>query len=100
MTQKNHAKFEEKLTCGLENDMRNLGSFHQNTWEFHKLVFSWDPFVQSKTCVSYKLTEELQVMRLKNDEKSEEELSCRFKIDIRNLKNFDSRTWKSPKFAL
>ena len=25
------AKFEEKLTCGLENDMRNLADFHQNT---------------------------------------------------------------------
>ena len=26
-------------------------------------------------------------MTLKNDEKSEEELTCRFKIDIRNLMN-------------
>ena len=24
-------KFEEKLTCGLENDMRNLLNFHQST---------------------------------------------------------------------
>ena len=31
MTLKSHAKFEEKLTCGLENDMRNLANFHQNT---------------------------------------------------------------------
>ena len=29
-------------------------------------------------------------MTLKNDEKSEEELTCGFKIDIRNLTNFDS----------
>ena len=36
-------------------------------------------------------------MTLKNDEKSEEELTCRFKIDIRNLTNFDSRTRKSQK---
>ena len=28
---KNDAKFEEKLTCGLENNMRNLTNFHQNT---------------------------------------------------------------------
>ena len=27
------AKFEEKLTCGLENEMRNLADFHQNTWK-------------------------------------------------------------------
>ena len=33
-------------------------------------------------------------MALKNDEKSEEEFTCRFKIDIRNLTNIDSRTQK------
>ena len=31
MTLKCHAKFEKKLTCGLENDMRNLANFYQNT---------------------------------------------------------------------
>ena len=31
MTLKSQAKFEERLTCGLENDMRNLADFHQNT---------------------------------------------------------------------
>ena len=30
MTLKGDAKFEEKLTCGLENDMRNLANFYQN----------------------------------------------------------------------
>ena len=39
-------------------------------------------------------------MPLKNDEKSEEELICRFKIEIRNLTNFDLGTWKSQKFTL
>ena len=31
ITLKGDAKFEEKLTCGLENDMRNLANFHQST---------------------------------------------------------------------
>ena len=31
MALKNDAKFEEKLTCCLENDMRNLENFHQST---------------------------------------------------------------------
>ena len=31
MTLKSHAKFKDKLTCGLENDMKNLPNFHQNT---------------------------------------------------------------------
>ena len=52
-----------------------------------KLVFSWNLFVQSRKCMSYKLTEELKVMTLKNDGKSEKELTCRFKIDKRNLTN-------------
>ena len=43
MTLKSHAKFEEKLTCGLENDMRNLSNFHQSTqksqnWD-HDYIF-------------------------------------------------------------
>ena len=39
MTMKSDAKFEEKLTCGLENEMRNIANLHQSTsksqnWEF------------------------------------------------------------------
>ena len=30
MTLKGDAKFEEKLTCGLENDMRNIANFHHS----------------------------------------------------------------------
>ena len=39
-------------------------------------------------------------MTLKNYEKSEEELTRCFKIDIRNLTNFDSSAGKSQKFTL
>ena len=39
-------------------------------------------------------------MTLKNDEKSVEKLTCHFKIDIRNLMNFDLRNQKSQKFTL
>ena len=43
MTRKSDAKFEEKLTCGLENDKRNLAYFHQSTqksqhWDFDGIV--------------------------------------------------------------
>ena len=30
MTLKGDAKFEEKLTCRLENDMRNMANVHQS----------------------------------------------------------------------
>ena len=38
-------------------------------------------------------------MEMKNDAKFEEELTCRFKIDMRNLSNFDPSTQKSQTFA-
>ena len=39
-------------------------------------------------------------MTMKNDTKFEEELTCQFKIDMRNLTNVDLNTQKSQKFAL
>ena len=39
-------------------------------------------------------------MTLKNDEKSDEELTCRFKIDVRNLTNFDLRIQVSKIYTL
>ena len=50
--------------------------------------------------MSLKFTGELCVMTMKNDAKIEEELTCQFKIDMRNLTNFDPGTRKSRKFAL
>ena len=50
--------------------------------------------------MSLKLTEELRVMIMKNDAKFEEELTCHFKIDMRNLRNFEMSTQKSQKFSL
>ena len=38
MTLKSDAKFEEKLTCGLENDLRNLTNFQQSSRKFQ----NWD----------------------------------------------------------
>ena len=45
ITPESDAKFEEKLTCGLENDMRNLAKFHQSTrksqnWDFYWVLLS------------------------------------------------------------
>ena len=39
-------------------------------------------------------------MTMKNDAKIEEEITCQFKIDMRNLTNFDQSTRKSYKFSL
>ena len=50
--------------------------------------------------MSLKFAIELCVMTIKNDTKIEEELTCRFKIDMRNFTNFGPSTQKSQKFAL
>ena len=39
-------------------------------------------------------------MAMRNDAKFEKELTCRFKIEMRNLTNFDLSTDKSQKFSL
>ena len=43
MTLKNDTKFEGKLTCRLENGIRNLANFHQSTqkcqnWNFDGIL--------------------------------------------------------------
>ena len=47
-----------------------------------------------------KIAGELYVVAMKNEAKFEKELTCQYKIDMRNLKNFDPSTQKSQKFAL
>ena len=50
--------------------------------------------------MSLKLAGKSYVMAMKNEAKFEEEVTCQFKIDMRNLTNFDPSTRKSQKFAL
>ena len=50
--------------------------------------------------MNLKFTGEFCVMTMKNDAKFEEESTCQFKIDMRNLTNFDVNSRKSKKFTL
>ena len=95
MTLKSDAKFEEKLTCGLKNDMRNLANLHQSTLsvKIGTLMGSFPP--KSRKCLTLKFTEELCVIEMKNNAKFEEDLTCHFKIDMRNLTNLDLSNRKS-----
>ena len=58
------------------------------------------PFIQSRGSMSLKSTGDLCVMTMKNNEKLEGEFTLQFKIDMRNLINFDRSTQKSQNFAL
>ena len=42
--------------------------------------------------MSLKIAGELCIISITNDAKFEEELTCQFKIDMRNLTNFDPST--------
>ena len=64
-----------------------------------KQELRWEPFVQSRKCMSLKFTEKLCVMTMKNDTKIEEELTFRFKTDMRNFTDFDPSTRKSKKIV-
>ena len=97
---KSDVKFEEKLTCDLENDVKNLETFYQSSRKSQNWDFDGILFFQNKKCMSLKLTEELLFMKMKSDTKFEEEVTCRFKIVMRSLANFDPSTQKSQKFAL
>ena len=80
--------------------MKNLPKFHQSIFESLKIGSFLGAFLQNRKCVSLKFTGELCVMRMKNDTKFEEDLTCQFKIDMSNLMNFESSTLKSQKFEL
>ena len=93
---KQKVSFSSKLWFGKWHE--EFGKFSPEEWKVSKLGLWWDPFVQSRKCMSLKFTEDLCVMTMKNDAKREEKLT--FKIEIRNLTNFDPSTWRSKKFAL
>ena len=50
--------------------------------------------------MTLKFAEELCVMTMKNNAKLEEELTCHFKTNMKNLTNFDSSTQIFKNFAL
>ena len=86
-----------KLTFGLENDMGNFVKFHQNTWKCLNWKESFVKFLQNSwKCLNWNFDGIL----LESDARFQEELTCKFIIDMRNLTNFDPSTQKSQKFAL
>ena len=99
MLLKCHAKFGKKLTCVLENDLRNLAISHQSTRKCQNWDF--DGILLSKMENAWAKKSQRSYVTLKDYKKfEEEEVTVPFKIDIRNLTKIDSSTRKSQKFAL
>ena len=84
MTLKSHAKFEEKLAYGLENDLRNLANFYQNIWKCHNWFFHG--IILSKV---------EHFMMPESDAKFEEKETCGLENDMEDLANFHQSTQKS-----
>ena len=76
-----------------------FGTFSPEHSKVSKLELWRDPFVQSRKFMSLKFTEKLGHG---NEEwyKNWRELTCCFKIDMRDFTNFDPSTRKSKKIAL
>ena len=99
MALESDSKFEEKLTCGLEND-KEFGKFSSENTKVLKWGLLQGHFIQSRKRMTLKCTGELCVMTVKNDPNFEKELTSQFKSDTRNLTHFVPSTRKSHKFAL
>ena len=80
-----------------------FGKWHQEYGKFFPelwiLGFWWNPLIQTWKSMSLKSTKKLSVMTIKNYAKFEGELTCHFKVDMKNLSNFDPSTGKSQKFS-
>ena len=93
-------KFWRKTDFWFEKWHEKCGKFLPEHLKVSKLRLWWDPFVQSRKGVSLNFTEELCVMKMNNDTKIEEAMTCRFKIDMKSFTNFDLSSRKSKKVAL
>ena len=96
MTLKRYANFEAKLTSGLKKDLR-IWQIFTRALDIFKIGTLMGSFCPKQKKYNLK---ELCVMTMKNNAKFEEQMTCHFKTDMRNLTNFDQSTRKSKKMAL
>ena len=79
----------------LENDTKfGHGEFGKFSPKHSKVAKSG---LSRHHCIGLKFTGELCVMIMKKDAKFEQELTCKFKFDMRNFLNFDHSTQKISK---
>ena len=94
MTLKKDARFEEKLTLGSKNDMRNLVNFNANGGKSENLYF--DVLLLS---IPYKVSVKKCKRIISHDTekgpKFEEKLTFCLKNDMKNLVNFKTSNGKS-----
>ena len=99
MKLKSDAKFEEKLTLGFKNDMRNLVNFNASSNKSENLHFNVLLLLVAYNVSAKKSIDELSLMTLKKDLNFEEKLTSEnfdyLKNDVRNLVKFSLSSGKS-----
>ena len=91
MTLKGVAKFKQKLTCGLKNDIRNLVNFHTSSWKCENLHI--DGLHLSKA--SKGLDEKVQKRYVSWHWRVMQSLKKNWKNFMRNLMNFNASSGTS-----
>ena len=86
-------KFEEKLTLGSKNDMRNLVNFNVSSGNSESLHFDVVPFSIAYKVSVKKSTEELSLMTPKKNPNFEEKLTFCSKNVIRKSEQW--KVWKT-----
>ena len=76
-------KIWRKTDLWFEKWHEKFGKFSPEHLKVWKLGLWWHTFVWSRKGISLKITEELCAMTMKNDTNIEDELTCRFEIDMR-----------------
>ena len=82
-------KIWRKTELWFEKWLEEFGKFSSEHSKFSKLRLWWNRLIQSKKWITLKFTGNLCAITMTNDAKFEEELTFQFKIDMRNLLNFD-----------
>ena len=78
-------KIWRKIDLWFRKWHEKFGKFSSEHVEVSKLGLWWHPFVQSRKFMRLRFTGKLWVMKMKNDTKFEEELTCQFKVWLKEL---------------
>ena len=96
MALKNDAKSEKKPELWFRKWHEKFGKLSPEPTKVSILRIWWDPFIQSRKCISLKFTEELCAMIMKNYVKFLRGIDLSF----RNWHEESPSSWKSQKFEL
>ena len=88
--QKSYLSWQWRKTyLWFEKLIEKFRKFSPEHLKVSKLGLWLGPFIQSRKGMTLKFAEELCVMTMKNNAKFEEEFTCHFKTDMRDLTNFE-----------